>query len=331
MDKVSIIIPVYNSSFFLRDCLESVLRQTYKNLEIVLVDDCSTDDSYDIIMEFSNKDNRVVPYRFDNNSGASVARNYGLSHCTGNYIGFVDSDDTIEPDYVEQLIRPIKEVDADVSICCLKNCFNNDTINEQYFHKNFVVEGNDILKIRDILLTPHTKQGCTGIELTGPVCKIFSRSVIDTIRFEEKLDLCEDVCFLIRCYDRCKKIAYINSHLYNRIVRIDSLGNSRGVSYGYRIIKFINCLEDYMRSHNYETYKINQFIYDYYKEVIFYYMTNKNFIFRARKMILECKSLLNSEINYNYLQDHQSYVNAIKKDKYICYMMRYSINRIFRK
>ena len=113
---VSIIIPVYNVEKYLAQCLESVCGQTYKNLEIIVVDDESPDHSGEIAEEFAKKDSRVRVEHIKNR-GAAGARNVGLELCTGEYILFVDSDDWIELNMVEKLLAAIEETDSDIALC----------------------------------------------------------------------------------------------------------------------------------------------------------------------------------------------------------------------
>ena len=98
MSKISVIIPAYNASLNLRECLDSIINQTHKDLEIILVDDCSSDDTYDIMREYASKDNRIVLIKNPVNMGAGASRNVGLVHSTGNYVTFVDSDDFLDLD-----------------------------------------------------------------------------------------------------------------------------------------------------------------------------------------------------------------------------------------
>ena len=92
---ITIVVPIYNSSKYLSRCINSIINQTYQNLEIILVNDGSTDNSLDICNEYANKDNRIKVIHKDN-SGAAASRNVGINHAMGNYIAFVDSDDYIE-------------------------------------------------------------------------------------------------------------------------------------------------------------------------------------------------------------------------------------------
>lgn len=117
--KISIIIPVYNIAEYLPRCLDSVLVQTHKNLEIIVVDDGSIDSSKDVINAYAEKDSRIVAI-FKENSGVSDTRNKGLEIATGDYIGFVDGDDYIEPDMYEILLKNALKYNADISHCGYK-------------------------------------------------------------------------------------------------------------------------------------------------------------------------------------------------------------------
>lgn len=116
MDKISIIVPVYNVEKYLDRCIESIINQSYKNLEIILINDGSTDGSGAICEEWKKRDSRIVVFHKEN-GGASSARNVGLDYATGEYIGFVDSDDWTEPMMYQRLYQLIKEHDAEIAVC----------------------------------------------------------------------------------------------------------------------------------------------------------------------------------------------------------------------
>lgn len=139
MAKVSVIIPVYNVAPYLHKCLDSICNQTYKNLEILCIDDASTDNSLSILQAFEQKDKRITIYRHKiNGKWASKARNTGLENATGKYIYFLDSDDWIDNDYIEKMVEKIEQTNANLvinsSICKEYNdskCFLNfDFLNE---------------------------------------------------------------------------------------------------------------------------------------------------------------------------------------------------------
>lgn len=125
-EKISIIIPIYNVEKYLKKCLDSVISQTYKNLEIILVDDGSPDKCGKICDEYQEIDNRIIVLH-NKNIGLSGARNSGLKIATGKYVTFIDSDsdDYIADDYIEVLYKILKEKNADISICNYKS-FKND-------------------------------------------------------------------------------------------------------------------------------------------------------------------------------------------------------------
>ena len=112
--KVSVIIPIYNVEKYLAKCLDSVLNQTYKNLEILCIDDCSPDNSALILEKYSKQDNRIKIIKREKNGGLSAARNTGIDASTGEYLYFLDSDDWIELDYIEKMVEKIKETDVDI-------------------------------------------------------------------------------------------------------------------------------------------------------------------------------------------------------------------------
>ena len=114
-DKISIIVPIYNMEKYLNKGVNSIINQSYENLEIILVNDGSTDDSLNICNKFKKKDKRVVVLKKEN-GGLSSARNYGIEHANGKYISFVDADDYIEKDYIEKLYNCITKYKVKISI-----------------------------------------------------------------------------------------------------------------------------------------------------------------------------------------------------------------------
>lgn len=114
--KVSIIVPTYNGEKYIKKCVESIMNQTYSNIEIIIVNDGSTDSTKKIIEELKRKDNRIKLYS-NKNKGVSFSRNFGIDKSTGEYIFFVDSDDHIKPNTIEIMMDIIKKYDCDVVRC----------------------------------------------------------------------------------------------------------------------------------------------------------------------------------------------------------------------
>lgn len=120
MSRVSVVVPVYNTKDYLSRCLNSILRQTYKNLEIILVDDGSYDGSEAICDAYAVKDMRIRTFHIKN-SGVSAARNYALKKATGDYITFVDADDLVDVHYIERLLDVATSKKMSVVTCCAKD------------------------------------------------------------------------------------------------------------------------------------------------------------------------------------------------------------------
>lgn len=181
MFKISVIVPVYNVETYLRECIDSIINQTYKNLEIILVDDGSTDSSPAICDQYAQKDRRILVIH-KGNGGASDARNAGLDVATGDYIGFIDSDDYIEADMYEVLLNNAIKYKADIS-CCRYSEVYEDGSTKDY--------GNNI-----VTLYPNQEgliEYLLGKTIDPFVCnKLYSAHMFNHVRFATGLILGED-------------------------------------------------------------------------------------------------------------------------------------------
>ena len=124
MTKISVIVPVYNTEKYISQCLESLINKTLKDIEIICVNDASKDSSLDVIKEYSKKDSRIKFINFENNKGVSAARNAGLDIATGEFVFFIDSDDWISENYLEDIRNVMDEADSDL-------VFNRNVISYQ--------------------------------------------------------------------------------------------------------------------------------------------------------------------------------------------------------
>ena len=200
---VSIIVPVYNVDKFIKKCLDSILCQTYKNLEILLIDDGSTDSSGKICDEYANIDSRVKVYHQDN-SGVSSARNLGLDHCNGELISFIDSDDFVEPNYIEILLDNY-ENNSQIVICKFDIYQNQDAVKPGFLKIN----GEFTSETYDFVKTAHGRVWGT----------IFSKELIADLRFNKELTIGEDALFLAELIKKSIKIKIIPNILYHYIER----------------------------------------------------------------------------------------------------------------
>lgn len=118
-------MPVYNCEIYLENSVESVLDQSFRDFELIIIDDCSTDSSYELALKLKETDNRIIVLKTDKNSGASVARNIGLRSFHGDFLSFVDSDDYVHPEFLKELYNSICENNSDISICGFYKTFKD--------------------------------------------------------------------------------------------------------------------------------------------------------------------------------------------------------------
>lgn len=209
---VSIVVPVYKVEYWLPKCIRSVLAQTYENIELILVDDGSPDNSGKICDNFAKKDNRVKVIH-KKNGGVSSARNVGIEAASGDYICFVDSDDWLARDAVETLYAEFLTNDIQI---CIANLQAISVKNRQYT----VVNSRRIVNFKDPnkLFVDLYQEDPLG----GLIGKMFVTTLIkeNSIRLKEGMKFGEDVLFLLECYKYCDSISLIEKpvYFYNRLV-----------------------------------------------------------------------------------------------------------------
>lgn len=218
MPKISIIIPVYNAEKELNKCIDSIICQTQQDIEIILVDDGSTDGSLSICQEYAEDDCRVKVIH-QKNAGVSAARNTGIGMATGRYIGFVDSDDWIEPDMFKRLLQEGKRTGADVVMCDATTVYDNgrtqtDTITQ--------LSSNRILEKADF--TPSLL-----LEMAGSAW----RCIYKNDRYSAKLrkyplafplgvKFSEDRIFNLYAFGQANQVCYLKESYYNRYINLKS-------------------------------------------------------------------------------------------------------------
>lgn len=227
MEKISVIIPVYKVEEYLEQCVDSISDQTYKNLEIILVDDGSPDNCGKMCDEYAQKDNRIKVIHKEN-GGLSDARNAGLEVADGEYIFFVDSDDYIDKEMIERLYQLLKKDNSDMSVC----------------DKMYVSETCDIIKEQKhlssecIVYTP-TEFLKIILHHVEAWAKLYKRELFEGIRFP-KGKINEDVFIAHRIAYKCKSISYIPQSMYFYRMRNKSIMRS-----GYNI-RHLDAVEGFM-------------------------------------------------------------------------------------
>ena len=214
--KISVIVPCYNIREYLPRCIESILAQTYKNLEIILISDGSTDGTDEVIREYVKKDSRIIPV-FKQNSGVSDTRNRGLDIATGDYIGFVDGDDYIEPEMYETLLKNAIENNADISHCGYQMVFPSRV--DYYYNTGKKVIQDNKKGIRDIIVGDYVEP--------SPCIKIYKKNIVNNLRMPPNIKINEDVIFNFYAFVNSQKSVYEDLPFYHYILRKGSAATSK--------------------------------------------------------------------------------------------------------
>lgn len=246
--KLSVVIPIYNVEPYLRQCLDSVVNQTYRNLEIILVDDSSPDNCGRICDEYAQKDDRVLVIH-KQNGGVSAARNDGIERATGEWITFVDSDDWCDLDYYEKLLREIKS--QDVNVVCSGGIFEefgNDCVERRHFKNPALWETKKQMEFLMVKALIPQVGSLEAPGMGGPWDKIYKLSFLrqNQLVFNTALHPLEDILFNFMVFDHADRVLgsnYVGYH-YRR-----QQSNSVMHKFNPRITKvsltFINSLNDY--------------------------------------------------------------------------------------
>ncbi len=250
---VSIIVPIYNSFKTLPRCIESLLGQTYKKIELILVDDGSIDHSLEIAEEYLKRDSRVFLFR-ENHSGVSHARNVGIRMATGQKIMFCDSDDYFDIQMVEKMLTTMENKKSSVCVCGV----TIEGAEEGKFPAEpFSVE-IDFHEMYDELLSG-TYVKCWVSN------KMYNKECFRDILFDEKLSMYEDIDFQLRFFSRPKatgKCVFIEDYLYHYVLRSDSLSRSNEQITNSCEYIIQNTLKAIPRTNNWKIRKCKLYIYE---------------------------------------------------------------------
>lgn len=295
-NKISIIIPIYNASKYLKECLDSIINQTYSNLEIILIDDGSNDNSYDICKEYAKKDKRII-LKKKNNEGVSATRNLGIEICTGKYILFIDSDDYCNENMIEKILYNFQNYD--LIIWGYNKIYKNKKVH--------YILPNKKKNIEDMIINDESVGGYLWN-------KLFKTSIIkeNNIRFDKDIHFCEDLLFVLSYIKNINSVSYINEELYNYRMRRNSVTfnfyNKKNVSILNAIEKIIKVINN---TDNKEKMK--------YKYLIYYYKLKKY--------------INNDNINKSIINSQKNIINknctSLSKKLYFFYIKKSGILQIF--
>lgn len=305
--KISVIVAVYNTEKYLDRCIESLLNQTYKNIELVIVEDCSTDSSRKLLKKYKGNKNIKVFYNRENR-GLSYSRNYGLKKSTGDFIGYIDSDDYVEPDYYEKLMSSIKDNKSDIAICDIK--LVDEQTNKIQRCKCYA---NDF-DVYSVVNNGFAASACN---------KLFKRKNIEKYPFAEgKVN--EDIAVVIPTVIQAKKISYADT-CYFYVQRGGSIQNSKFSDKRFDIFDGVKTtLERIKNEQDYEFYK-NAIVYNQLILLLMFAIPKeRNFIKRYKflKKFNELSKDYKITKNNNYLE----YLENSKRINQIYYKNLVSFN-----
>lgn len=284
--KVSVIVPVYNTSKYLKKCLNSLVNQTLKDIEIIVINDGSKEEIDDIITEFKEK----IVYFKNLNRGIGFTRNFGLKKASGEYLGFVDSDDYVDTEMFEKYYNYAKQNDLDIVV----GNYNMITTNKIKELK---------LKSFDIGNIYNNKEIIVKMDY-GPCTKIFKRKMIidNHIWFEEKLKY-EDLPFVIKSLKNSKKIGHLDASYYNYLVREQSESTTFNIN-NFDIFKILDIINHYFKNE-----KI-------FKEELEYLNVYKLFDYNIQLRNQKDSIMRNKFIDYTFDYINKNFPNY-KKNKYL--------------
>lgn len=326
--KISVIIPVYNSSKYLRECLDSICNQSFKDWEIVAVDDGSVDESPKILDDYAARDARIrVIHKA--NGGVSAARNDGLEAAIGEYVLFVDSDDWLDLEALRVSYGEAERNDADVVITDHYSfCDDGQRKRFKFFSQNFETrERTFIEKIQLTMLygsySPLYSESC-GYLFGALWTKLFRRRILveNNVRFSTNISLFEDGLFGITAFEFVKSVVYIQEPLYNYRI----LSNSLCHSYKFNNVDLYERISKEIQNFLKRFDKEEAFWKAYETRFVYYAKKQVGQIFACRMSFLEkyraCRHLLKSDFYKDFLAGIPT-MNLVKNERLFGYLVRF--------
>ena len=318
---ISVIIPVYNVENYLGECLDSVLRQTYSDFELLLIDDGSRDTSGGICDEYARKDSRISVIHKEN-GGVSSARNLGLQNAKGEFVAFVDADDVIADTYLEKLHAGILEGDADVCLCRYNRMIDGKVILHEEKCLRSCVNDGGIDKFFDQFLSHYIIVLCKDDASCwqGSTCRMLFRRSSFPYLLQEDISICEDLIFVLRNFSCINRVNVLDEALYYYRINTASTTYKYRKNFLFNQQAYLREFEDIMRGLKLSDHKKTEDIIDA-KRAFSVALIFWNEI-RYRKQIANYKTnieeIKNSEVySYLTLRNGLKIQNIAMKRKYL--------------
>ncbi len=292
---VSVIIPVYNVAKYIDDCVSSVCSQTMKNIEILLVDDGSTDNSAEMCARWTEKDSRVRLIQ-QPNQGVSVARNRGIEESRGKWIAFIDSDDWIEPEYLETLYKNAVKNNTDVSICGFFFDYPDEQVARGHYPTDMSFNGRkEVSRIQIQILAKNMCgiDGNSGDRIGAPWCKLFKADFIKSnkLTYVPGLRRSQDVVFNLYALEKAEKICYVNIPAYHYRIIEESVCNKFSKQILLNVTAYLSEMDRFIQTYH-----------------------NNDSVFREAFYTKTCTSVYKCLFQYFFHEQYPDSFKAMKKE-----------------
>lgn len=299
--KVSVIVPVYNVEKYIKKCLDSLVNQTLKDIEVIVINDGSPDNSQEIIDKYKEEYPQKVKAYITENRGLGDARNFGLTKASGEYVGFVDSDDYVELDMYEKLYNEAKKNELDMVICGSYN------VNENTGKKN--------IELDRMLFEDEYKNAFFGRPAAWN--KLYKKSIINKINFRSR-KWYEDLDYTLKAITNSKKIGYVNEPLYNYLIREGSIMNNKNIDRNLEILDTFDEIKKYNKLKKYNDIVEYLAIYHIYISASVRIITADALKTRQKENLNKLFKYMNTNFE-NY--KNNKYIHLLSKNKKIVYTL----------
>lgn len=321
-ELVSVIVPFYNIENYIEDCLKSIIKQTYTNLEIICVDDCGKDNSIDIVKKYIQIDGRIKLIQHSKNIGIGGARNTGISNANGKYIYFIDGDDFIENNYIESLVNAIEKYNTDI-IC------NNKILKyyEDNENKNCYIKKENDFALNTIF---DFDESIVKKIMISALCKIYKTDFLrnNNFYFPEKIKF-EDFAFLHILKTKVKNIVFTYNSTYFYRQRFGSLiYQYKTKNDDFDSIYIIKYIYDFYKKNN----LLNQYIIPFaWLKKFFKRQQNKNKYFTTLKNeLLQMREDILWNKNIYGKKDWIFFDSVLRSKNYLVFKILYSVRRVIK-
>lgn len=323
MNLVTVIVPTYNTSKYIKKCIDSILNQTFKNIELIVIDDGSTDNTKDIIKKI---DDKRLKYIYKENGGVSSARNLGIDLSTGNYIMFVDSDDYIDKDFIEVVHNYAIKTECDIVRCGYRNVsLDGKVINEVKYPLGNIIFNKDSM---DLIMKNIFFGYGGGIFL--------KKDIIKNVRFDTSIKFAEDIKFICECFANGNSYGYVDYVGYNYLYNDNSMTKKSNVEVRVKeCIDNVNVFESLSKYCN-DTYFMKTFIFKRLNMKLKYLIKTTNINY---KKFLEIMCYIYEKTDIKMIQVNLNSLKSLEfKDRFLTklliqkkYRFYFIINKIYYK